>query len=283
MFAVAVLATHTPWALPPAQALTLGAGHSLIVFGESRYETLVTASFLHLGLVVAAFDLMVVSLAAPLAERVLGPARTAAIALLAGVAGNLAAVAHGWITRQSFLVAGATGSLAGLLAAAIVVAWRDRDARSPALTALFQWLAVVFAAGVAAKMTKQDLDAFALLGGALSGAIGGGLWRTPPASLRAVVAWVAGSTAVLLACIAVVAVRDRLDPFAAMPVEERLDFTAGAVFDGRCGDAADGLRSLERLELPNAAVSALRQEVQISCGRTESQPSVGPPSQRNSP
>jgi membrane associated rhomboid family serine protease len=289
MFVVAVRGAQAPWTLAPAEALALGAGHSLALFGEARYETLITASFLHTGIVVVALDALLVSQAGSLVERAIGSARMAPIALAAGAAGNLAAAAHGWAEHASVVITGATATLAGLLAAGCVIVWRERDgrgsdaAREAALAPLLRWLAVVFAAGVAARFTKQDLDPYALLGGTLGGALTGAVWRRSPASPRAVAASLAGSALVLIGCIAVVAVRDRLDRFASMPVEDRLDFTAGALVDGRCGDAADGLRSLDRLRVPETSIASLRAQVQTSCGRTESQPSVGPPSQRISP
>jgi rhomboid protease GluP len=271
MFIVEVSGAHSAWDLPAPQALALGASHALAVFGEGRYETLVTASFLHVGVVHVAFDALLVWQAGPVVERAIGSGRMAPIALAAGAAGNLLSAARGWLANLPVMAAGGTGALAGVLAAGCVIALRDggwRRGRRPETGALLRWLAVVFAAGLVSRLTGQTLDTATLVGGALGGAAMGALWRRPLASSRASAWALAASAAVLLACIALVAIRDRADRFATMPVERRLEFTADAVLDGRCGDAADGLRSLDRLRVPVSTVSSLRAQVEASCGRT---------------
>jgi hypothetical protein len=75
--------------------------------------------------------------------------------------------------------------------------------------------------------------------------------------------------AVLVASIAVVALHDRADPFAAMGLQERSDFTREALAQGRCRDAHDGLRSVERLRARMAPVSSLRALVEATCGHVE--------------
>jgi len=116
VFIVEVTGTHSAWELPPAQALALGATHSLAIFGEARYETLFTASFLHVGVVHVAFDALLVWQAGPRVERVLGSGRMASIALVAGALGNLLSAARAWTSYLSQMTAGATGAIAGMLA-----------------------------------------------------------------------------------------------------------------------------------------------------------------------
>jgi len=269
MFIVEVSGARSAWALPAPQALALGASHSLAVFGEARYETLVTASFLHLGIVHVAFDALLVWQAGPTVERTLGSGRMAPIALVAGALGNLLGAARGWIAGLSLITMGGAGALAGVIAAACVVAMRDRGwqrGRSPELGALLQWLAVLFAAGLVSRFTGDLLDPATLVGGALGGVALGVMWRRPLASSRATGTALAASAAVLLACIALVAVNDRADRFATMPADRRLEFTADAVLDGRCGDSVDGLRSLERLRVPATALAPLRAQIDAACG-----------------
>ena len=269
VFIVEVTGTHSAWELPPAQALALGATHSLAIFGEARYETLFTASFLHVGVVHVAFDALLVWQAGPRVERVLGSGRMASIALVAGALGNLLSAARAWTSYLSQMTAGATGAIAGMLAAACVVAWREggwQRGRNLDLRSLTRWLAFVFAAGIASRASPYPVDSATLVGGTLGGAAMGALWRRPLASSRATAWALAAASGVLVACIAIVSVHDRTDPFATMPLERRLEFTADAVLDGRCRDAADGLRSLGRLHSPQVTLSALRSEVETACG-----------------
>jgi hypothetical protein len=72
-----------------------------------------------------------------------------------------------------------------------------------------------------------------------------------------------------VACIALVAVRDRTDPFATLMLRDRSDFTREALADGRCGDAQAGLAAVERLRAMMAPVSSLRAAVEQTCGHLE--------------
>jgi rhomboid protease GluP len=275
VFVVEYASAHSVWDLPAAQALALGASDSLAVFGDSRYETLVTASFLHIGIVRMAFDALVVWQAGPVVERVLGSGRTAVIAIGAGVLGNLLSTARGWASGLSETSTGASGALAGVLAAACVVALREEgwdNGRNLDLRTLTRWLAIVFVAGLASRYTPVPIDSATIVGGGAGGAAMGALWRRPPASNRAIAVALAASAGLLLACIGIVGLRDRTDPFATMPLDRRLEFTADAVLDGRCGDAADGLRALDRLRASSPSLTTLRGEVETNCGRVQVTP-----------
>jgi hypothetical protein len=76
-----------------------------------------------------------------------------------------------------------------------------------------------------------------------------------------------GCGVVLATCIAVVAWRDRTDPFAPMTLGERTDYTRQALRVGRCRDAQDGLGAVERLRAWVAPVTSLRTQVEAMCGR----------------
>jgi hypothetical protein len=71
---------------------------------------------------------------------------------------------------------------------------------------------------------------------------------------------------VLLGCIAAVAVRNRTDTFASMGLRQRLEYTAEALSDGRCGDAERGLMAVERLGVRRDGGESLRGQVELTCG-----------------
>ena len=102
---------------------------------------------------------------------------------------------------------------------------------------------------------------------ALAGAIIAGQWRAGYRySDRATVAILAACAGVLVACIGVVAIRDRTDRFATMIVQDRQEFTNEALDDGRCDDAYEGLRAVERLRGPQGPDAPLRIRVETTCG-----------------
>jgi len=76
------------------QLLELGASYAPATIGESRWETLVTACFLHGGPTHIAFNMLALWQAGPLVERAVGSARMAPMYLAAGASGNLLSVAY---------------------------------------------------------------------------------------------------------------------------------------------------------------------------------------------
>ena len=81
---------------PTRQTLALGASYSLATVGEGRWETLVTACFLHAASLHLGFNMLALWQAGPLVERAVGSARMAPMYLVAGAFGNLLSVAYGW-------------------------------------------------------------------------------------------------------------------------------------------------------------------------------------------
>ena len=253
--------------VPPHEALAFGASESLATVGENRWETLVTACFLHDGLFHIGFNMLALWQAGPLVERAVGSARMAPMYLAAGVAGNAACVAYAWFTRSEQTTLGASGAISGLLAAAFVVGWRVQGWRGPLTQAMARWLGLVLAFGLVANRTGAHVANAAHLGGAFAGAVIAATWRRGYRhSNRSTAAILTLCAAVVVASIATVVVRDRTDPFAAMGLQERHDFTSEAVDEGRCHDAYDGLLAVERLRAHLAPVTSLRNYVQAACG-----------------
>ncbi|MDP9002843.1 MAG: rhomboid family intramembrane serine protease [Myxococcota bacterium] len=254
--------------LPTPEALAFGASYSLATVGENRWETLVTACFLHDGLLHVGFNMLALWQAGPLVERAVGSARMAPMYLIAGAAGNALSVAYTWLSRTSQVTIGASGAISGVLAAALVVGWRVQGWRGPLTQAMARWLALIIVFGVFSNLSGGNIANTAHVGGALAGGAIAATWRRGYRySNRAASAILALCASVVVACIAAVVVRDRTDPFATMALKERSDFTSQALADGRCRDAYEGLLAVERLRAKLAPVTPLRNQVLILCGR----------------
>jgi rhomboid protease GluP len=253
--------------LPPHVALVFGASYTLSTIGENRWETLVTACFLHDGLLHIGFNMLALWQAGPLVERAVGSARMAPMYLMAGASGNALSVAYSWFERTAQVTIGASGAISGLLAAALVVGWRVQGWRGPLTQAMARWLGLVLAFGVFANRSGGNIANAAHLGGALAGGAIAATWqRGYRYSDRATAAVLAVCAGVVIASIAIVAVRDRADPFAAMELQERSEFTTDALAEGRCRDAYEGLLGVERLRAKMAPVTQLRNRVRAVCG-----------------
>jgi rhomboid protease GluP len=261
---------HSLSDLPPRLALELGASYGLATVGEMRWETLITACFLHAGVLHLAFNMLALWQAGPLVERAVGSARMAPMYLAAGIFGNALSVASGWWQHSASFTVGASGAISGVIAAALVVGWRVQGWSGPLTQAMARWLGFVVAFGVLSNFSGSRIDNAAHVGGALAGAGIACLWRRDARySKTATGAVVAACTAVLVGSIGVVAVRDRTDPFATWMLRDRADFASDAAAEGRCGDAHAGLRAVERLRARMAPVTSLRNRVEAACGHDE--------------
>jgi rhomboid protease GluP len=252
--------------LPTHEALAFGASYSLATIGDNRWETLVAACFLHDGLLHIGFNMLALWQAGPLVERAVGSARMAPMYLVAGVSGNALSVAYASLTHSEQTVVGASGAICGVIAAALVVGWRVQGWRGALTQAMARWLALLVVFGLFANVSGGHIANSAHLGGAIAGGAIAATWRRGYRySQRATATILAGCTSVVVACIAVIAVRDRTDPFAAMTLKQRSDFTEQALALGRCRDAHEGLLAVERLRARMAPVASLRAQVQAMC------------------
>jgi rhomboid protease GluP len=276
VFAVQVIASRSASVFTTRQMLSLGASYSLATVGEGRYETLVTACFLHGGIAHIALNMVALWQAGPLVERGVGSARMAPMYLVAGAFGNLLSVLYGWFGGTAVMTVGASGAISGVIAAALVVGWRTAGWRSPLTQAMARWLGILLVFGVVTNLGGGNIDNAAHVGGAVAGAAIAALWRrgyrySPGASA----AILAGCVGVLVACIVTLAVRDRRDRFASLDLHERIEFAGEAVSDGRCGDAHEAFAAIERLASRLDAgrlVAEVRQEVEQTCGREAAPP-----------
>jgi rhomboid protease GluP len=254
--------------LPQREALAFGASYAFATVGEGRWETLVTACFLHDGLLHVGFNMLLLWQAGPLVEKNVGSARMAPLYLVAGVVGNLVSVVAAWrghVPQQVSL--GASGAITGVLAAALVLGWRVQGWRGPLTQAMFRWLVFVLVFGILSRLTGGHIDNAAHIGGAIAGGAVAAMWRRGFPHSERTTRIVLGACAALLAgCIAVVGWHDQTDPFARMDLQERYEFTERARTLGHCKDAHDGLLAVERLRSRLALVSNLRETVEADCG-----------------
>ena len=113
---------------------------------------------------------------------------------------------------------------------------------------MVRWLGFILVFGLASRLTGGHIDNSAHIGGAIAGAAIAATWKQGVRySERAARIAVGACAAVLVACIAVVGWHDRTDRYAVMDLQARDEATNSALNDGRCGDAHQGLRAVERL------------------------------------
>lgn len=270
MFVVQGVLAHQFVQLPERLALQLGASYGLATVGESRWETVVTACFLHDGAIHLAVNMAVLWFACPVAERAFGSARIAPMVLVSGAFGNVLNVLHDWITRSGAFTVGASGAISGLLAASLVAGWRTEGWGGTLTRVMLRWGALVVALSALSFITTGRSAHAAHLGGALAGAAIATQWKLERAhSARTTAAVLSACAAVVVLCIGIVALRDRTDRFAPLSLQERFEFTHDALEFGRCGDAREGLLAVERLRAKMAPVTSLRNSVEETCGHAD--------------
>jgi len=253
--------------LPIREELAFGGSYSLATIGEGRWETLVTACFLHDGILHLAFNMLALWQAGPIVEKNVGSARMAPMYLVAGIFGNLLSIGATWMERIAQVTVGASGAISGVLAAALVLGWRVQGWRGPLTQAMVRWLGFVVVFGVLSRFSGGHIDNAAHMGGALAGGVIAATWRRGfrySARTTRVILGVCGG--VLAGAIGIVGWHDQTDRFAAMTLQERDDVTNRALDDGRCRDAHEGLLAVERERNRLAPVSRLREKVEAECG-----------------
>jgi rhomboid protease GluP len=253
--------------LPIHEELAFGGSYSLATIGENRWETLVTACFLHDGILHLAFNMVALWQAGPIVEKNVGSARMAPMYLLAGIVGNLLSIGATTMERIAQVTVGASGAISGVLAAALVLGWRVQGWRGPLTQAMVRWLGFVIVFGILSRLSGGHIDNAAHMGGAFAGGAIAAMWRRgyrySEQTTRVILGVCCG---VLAVSIGVVGWHDQTDHFAAMTLQERDDATNRALDDGRCREAHDGLLAVERERRRLAPVSRLREKVEAECG-----------------
>ena len=254
--------------IPIREQLAFGANYGIATLHEHRVETLVTACFLHAGLVHIAFNMLALWQAGPLVERAVGSSRMAPLYLVSGIVSSLVSALVMWILGGERFSVGASGAISGIIAAAMVVGWRVQGWRGPLTQAMARWLGFVIVFGLLSKLGGSNTDNAAHIGGAACGALIAALWqRGYVYSARATRAILAGSALVVVFAAAVVVTRDRRDPYVMFLFEERLTFAKRALSVGRCDEAYRALTASERLYPRDPEVLEVRGAFDAVCGR----------------
>jgi rhomboid protease GluP len=165
----------------------VGASGTIPVFRAGRWWTVVTAIYLHGSLLHIFFNMMWVRQLGPVVEELFGPYRLFVIFTVAGVVGFIASTMMG-----SSLTLGASGSIFGLLAAAIVY---GRRVGSDMFTRQYlQWAGMVFIFG----LIMPGIDNWAHGGGFVGGYATAWLFSRTPYDREGLSAYVlAGVCAVI--------------------------------------------------------------------------------------
>jgi membrane associated rhomboid family serine protease len=161
-----------------------------------EYYRLLTATFLHAGVLHLGLNMMALSVLGPPLEQALGRARFVALYLLAALGGSVTA----FVLAQGFtLSVGASGAIFGLFGAYYVVVRRMGGSTSSIVGLLAVNLVITFA--------LPFIDWRAHLGGLVTGGLVAAALAYAPRGDRRTAVQAAACTAVLLLLVAVVVVR----------------------------------------------------------------------------
>jgi len=167
--------------LDRAILVELGASWAAPVLAGQAWR-LLTATFLHAGILHLAVNGWALYQLGALVEILLGSARLAAIYFSAGLAGSLASVAWDLVSGSAVPSVGASGAIFGLLGALIAFLLRHRDRLRPEARSLLVQLVFWAGINIVFGFTTPMIDNAAHLGGFAAGlAIGssGGLFQPP--------------------------------------------------------------------------------------------------------
>lgn len=165
--------------VPVSVLLLLGANVAPFTQFAGAWENLLTSTFLHGGLAHLLFNLVALWQVGPFVERTVGRARYATIygvSALAASATSMLAANYGYLAVG--LAVGASGAICGLIGGAAVLGFRIEGKKSPLAFAMLRWLGIIVVLGYAISASgKVQVDNFAHLGGAASGALCALLFR----------------------------------------------------------------------------------------------------------
>jgi rhomboid protease GluP len=139
------------WGMDGETLYRLGACYGPAIFQGHEWYRLVTAMFLHGGLIHIGFNMMVLLDIGPMVEEVYGSARYLFLYITMGVVGFLLSA---W--RGSFSV-GASGAILGIIGLLIAITSKRGGAQMRELRArLISWVVTIFALGFLAAGLRTD-------------------------------------------------------------------------------------------------------------------------------
>lgn len=268
------LAGHAKYALgmPDGVLRWLGANASLWTISDNRFETLITATFLHASVLHLVLNMLVLWQVGPLLERAIGSARFFPLYLVSAVVGSAASAIWGRFFGQTVSV-GASGALCGLIAAATVVGVRTEGWRGELTIGMGRWLGLIVLVGLVRQLfpLAAQIDNAAHIGGALAGAVVAVTWqRGFSYARRSQRTVLLASIALVLGAGGVVFVRNHTDPFLFMNVEERRGAALAAFRAGHCDRARAAMQRAVQMDPNNRITHAEAQEIDRECSDPES-------------
>jgi rhomboid protease GluP len=182
--------------------LFFGANYGPLTWNGQEWR-LLTAAFIHFGVIHLAFNMFALYNGGSLTERLFGSARFGVIYLLSALAGN---VASGW-WDASRMSAGASGAVFGVYGALLAYfARRPRDIPVDLLKSVSMGAATLLLYSLVMGAALPFIDNSAHIGGLLGGAISGLLLARPfnPEARKVARPWQVAAV-VIAACAALVA------------------------------------------------------------------------------
>lgn len=150
--------------------MTFGASGAYPVFGLGRWWTVLSASWLHGGLLHIVFNMMWIRNLAPILIRLFGPGRAVIIYLVSGVAGFTLTSVVGYLLpglpaflRGATMTIGASAAIFGLFGA--LVLYGQRTGSRALSQQVWSWALVLFVFG----LIMPGIDNYAHLGGFAGG------------------------------------------------------------------------------------------------------------------
>jgi rhomboid protease GluP len=168
---VAMVASGVSFTEPtPLDALHWGADFGPLTIGQGQYWRLLTACFVHFGIIHIAFNMYVLYQIGPFVQIPFGRARYLAIYFVAGLAGSFVSL---YIHPQS-VGAGASGAIFGLYGAVFGFLLRERHVLNPAAVKSIGRSAGIFIVyNLIFGAMNRTTDVSAHLGGLVAGFLAG--------------------------------------------------------------------------------------------------------------
>jgi rhomboid protease GluP len=253
---------HSLISVPLSVEVDFGANDPRLSIEMGHVERLLSSCFLHTSLLHIAVNMYTLRQVGPLVEPTVGSGRYATMFVLTGLAGSLASAFMGELLGHPVASVGASGAICGVMGAAVVVGARVDGWRSGIAWQIGFWLLVNLALG----LEIPGIDNAAHVGGLLGGCAIAALWRRGVTYSPARTAVAVGASALLcLASGAVVAWRDRTDPYSVHDWNARSRLVGLALERGDCVGARRALLATEALGEETPELEGLRRAVDETC------------------
>lgn len=145
-------------------ALNGGVSYGLVCEGH-QYWRLLTAIFVHLGIMHLVMNMLMLVVLGPIAERVMGKAWFLALYLGSGIGGNIASV----LFNTNTISAGASTALFGLLAVFLVIAMQTHNQSQ--VKELWKSYGAVLILNILYSFIGAGVDVWGHIGGAVFGVL----------------------------------------------------------------------------------------------------------------